>query len=109
MLHLARDDKERASSIDEQRIDGALGIALFFSHFLSAGSDPFVRNFFVCTEPLAESNPHDCRPSEPIMRVKSEAIAPKAKGSVRLEAPGPSFLFLGKRTVGAWGRYLLFD
>ncbi|KAJ8427273.1 hypothetical protein Cgig2_015028 [Carnegiea gigantea] len=27
LLHLARDDKERASSIDEQRIDGALGIA----------------------------------------------------------------------------------
>ncbi|KAG5577255.1 hypothetical protein H5410_057389 [Solanum commersonii] len=57
MLHLARDDKERASSIDEQRIDGALIIALFFSHFLIASSDPFVRNFFVCTEPLAESNP----------------------------------------------------
>jgi cytochrome c biogenesis factor len=56
-LHLARDDKERASSIDEQRIDGALGIALFFSLFLLASSDPFVRNFFVCTEPLAELNP----------------------------------------------------
>ncbi|GJT90169.1 cytochrome c biogenesis FN, mitochondrial [Tanacetum coccineum] len=56
-LHLARDDKERASSIDEQRIDGAFGIALFFSPFLSASSDPFVRNFFVRTEPLAESNP----------------------------------------------------
>jgi hypothetical protein len=47
----------RTSSIDEQRIDGALGIALFFSLFLSASSDPFVRNFFVRTEPLAESNP----------------------------------------------------
>nr|USM75159.1 cytochrome c biogenesis FN [Chimaphila umbellata] len=57
LLHLARDDKERASSIDEQRIDGALGIALFFSLFLLASSDPFVRNFFVCTEPLAELNP----------------------------------------------------
>ncbi|KAH0447387.1 hypothetical protein IEQ34_023782 [Dendrobium chrysotoxum] len=57
LLHLARDEKERASSIDEQRIDGALGIALFFSPFLSASSDPFVRNFFVRTEPLAESNP----------------------------------------------------
>lgn len=57
LLHLARDDKERASSIDEQRIDGALGIALFFSLFLLASSDPFVRNFFVCTEPLAEFNP----------------------------------------------------
>lgn len=57
LLHLARDDKERASSIDEQRIDGALGIALFFSPFLSVSSDPFVRNFFVCTEPLAELNP----------------------------------------------------
>lgn len=57
LLHLARDEKERAESIDEQRIDGALGIALFFSLFLSASSDPFVRNFFVRTEPLAESNP----------------------------------------------------
>nr|WGU13467.1 cytochrome c biogenesis Fn [Macroclinium aurorae] len=57
LLHLARDEKERASSSDEQRIDGALGIALFFSPFLSASSDPFVRNFFVRTEPLAESNP----------------------------------------------------
>nr|AUD39181.1 cytochrome c maturase subunit Fn [Mostuea sp. NW-2017] len=57
LLHLARDDKERAPSIDEQRVDGALGIALFFSPFLSASSDPFVRNFFVRTEPLAESNP----------------------------------------------------
>nr|WOE91393.1 cytochrome c biogenesis FN [Gastrodia crispa] len=56
-MHLARDEKERAKSIDEQRIDGALGIALFFSPFLSASSDPFVRNFFVRTEPLAESNP----------------------------------------------------
>ncbi|GKD73215.1 hypothetical protein Tco_1331497 [Tanacetum coccineum] len=36
LLHLAQDDKERASSIDEQRIDKALGIALFFSLFLSA-------------------------------------------------------------------------
>ena len=57
LLHLARDDKERASSIDEQRIDRTLGIALFFSPFLSASSDPFVRSFFVRTEPLAESNP----------------------------------------------------
>ncbi|KAG9438411.1 hypothetical protein H6P81_021651 [Aristolochia fimbriata] len=57
LLHLARDEKERASSIDEQRIDSAVGIALFFSPFLSASSDPFVRNFFVRTEPLAESNP----------------------------------------------------
>jgi hypothetical protein len=43
LLHLARDEKERASSIDEQQIDRALGIALFFSPFLSASSDPFVR------------------------------------------------------------------
>nr|AHA47120.1 CcmFN [Amborella trichopoda]AHC94285.1 cytochrome c maturation protein CcmFN [Amborella trichopoda] len=57
LLHLARDAKERASSIDEQRIGFAVGIALFFSFFLSASSDPFVRNFFVCTEPLAELNP----------------------------------------------------
>lgn len=57
-LHLARDDKERVSSIDEQRNDVAVvGIALFFSLFLLASSDPFVLNFFVCTEPLAELNP----------------------------------------------------
>lgn len=71
LLHLARDDKERASSIDEQRIDGALGIALFFSPFLSASSDPFVRNFFVCTEPLAESNPV---PQDPISAIHPPCI-----------------------------------
>ncbi|PHT27164.1 putative cytochrome c biosynthesis protein [Capsicum baccatum] len=71
MLHLARDDKERASSIDEQRIDGALGIALFFSPFLSASSDPFVRNFFVCSEPLAESNPV---PQDPISAIHPPCI-----------------------------------
>jgi len=42
LLHLARDDKERASSIDEQWIDEALIIALFFSPFLSASSDPIL-------------------------------------------------------------------
>ncbi|KAJ4949779.1 hypothetical protein NE237_002667 [Protea cynaroides] len=66
LLHLARDEKERASSIDEQRIDGALGIALFFSPFLSASSDPFVRNFFVRTKPFAESNPV---PQDPISAI----------------------------------------
>lgn len=71
LLHLARDDKERASSIDEQRIDGALGIALFFSSFLSASSDPFVRNFFVRTEPLAESNPV---PQDPISAIHPPCI-----------------------------------
>ena len=70
-MHLARDDKERASSIDEQRIDGALGIALFFSPFLSASSDPFVRNFFVRTEPLAESNPV---PQDPISAIHPPCI-----------------------------------
>nr|WRH36826.1 cytochrome c biogenesis Fn [Cyperus stolonifer] len=57
LLHLARDEKGRASFIEEKRIDGALGIALFFSLFLLVSSDPFVRNFFVCTEALAELNP----------------------------------------------------
>jgi len=71
LLHLARDDKERASSIDEQRIDGALGIALFFSPFLSVSSDPFVRNFFVRTEPLAESNPV---PQDPISAIHPPCI-----------------------------------
>ncbi|KAI3848067.1 hypothetical protein MKW92_001769 [Papaver armeniacum] len=56
-LHLARDEKERVSSIDEHRNDIAVvSIALFFSPFLLASSDPFVLNFFVRTEPLAESN-----------------------------------------------------
>ena len=70
-LHLARDDKERASSIDEERIDGTLGIALFFSPFLSASSDPFLRNFFVSTEPLAESNPV---PQDPISAIHPPCI-----------------------------------
>ncbi|KAK9033315.1 hypothetical protein V6N11_018348 [Hibiscus sabdariffa] len=71
LLHLARDDKERASSIDEQRIDEALGIALFFSPFLSVSSDPFVRNFFVRTESLAESNPV---PQDPISAIHPPCI-----------------------------------
>ena len=54
-LHLARDAKDRASPMDEQRID-SVGIALFFSLSLSASSNPFVRNSFVRTEPLAELN-----------------------------------------------------
>nr|AEO21060.1 cytochrome c biogenesis FN [Silene conica] len=58
LLHLARDEKERGAwSLDEERVDGVLGIAFFFFSFLSASSDPFVRNFFVRTETLAESNP----------------------------------------------------
>eukprot|EP01018_Ginkgo_biloba_P029806 Gb_40978 [translate_table: standard] len=55
--HLARDAKDRASSIDEQRIDSAVGTALFFSPSLSVSSNPSARNLFVRTEPLAESNP----------------------------------------------------
>lgn len=70
-LHLARYEKERASSIDEQRIGGALGIACFFFPFLSASSDPFVRNFFVRTEPLAESNPV---PQDPISAIHPPCI-----------------------------------
>lgn len=71
LLHLARDEKDRAESIDKQRIDGALGIALFFSLFLSASSDPFVRNFFVRTEPLAELNPV---PQDPISAIHPPCI-----------------------------------
>ena len=58
---LPRDDKERALSIDEHQINKTLGIALFFSPFISMSSDNFVRNFFVRTKSLAESNhvPHD--------------------------------------------------
>ncbi|KAM3304044.1 hypothetical protein P3S67_015076 [Capsicum chacoense] len=71
MLHLTRDDKERASSIDEQRINGALGIALFFSPFLSASFDPFVQNFFVFSEPLAELN---LVPQDPISAIHPPSI-----------------------------------
>nr|UDH58359.1 cytochrome c maturation protein [Brasenia schreberi] len=70
LLHLARDAKEKASSIDEERID-SVGIALFFSPFLSASSDPFVRNFFLRTEPLAESNPV---PQDPISAIHPPRI-----------------------------------
>jgi hypothetical protein len=54
LLHLARDEKERALSIDEQQIDGALGIALFFS--------PFVQNFFVRLSALVERCQSSCEP-----------------------------------------------
>ncbi|CAL0306393.1 unnamed protein product [Lupinus luteus] len=43
-----------------------LELLFFFSPFLSASSDPFVRNFFVRTEPLAESNPV---PQDPISAI----------------------------------------
>nr|ULQ69748.1 cytochrome c biogenesis FN [Mayaca fluviatilis]ULQ69779.1 cytochrome c biogenesis protein ccmFN [Mayaca fluviatilis] len=72
LLHLARDEKEGASSIDEQRIDGEKDLfALFFFTFLSASSDPFVRNLFVRTEPLAESNPV---PLDPISAIHPPCI-----------------------------------
>jgi hypothetical protein len=71
LLHLAQNEKERASSIDEHQIDGALGIALFFSPFLSASTDHFVQNFFVCTEPLAESN---LVPRDPISAIHPPCI-----------------------------------
>ncbi|PHT81527.1 hypothetical protein T459_14542 [Capsicum annuum] len=74
MLNLARDDKERASSIDEQWINRARGIALFFSLFLSASSDPFVKHFFICTELLAESNPV---PQDPILAIHPPFILPE--------------------------------
>ena len=44
---------------------------MFFSPFLSASSDPFVRNFFVRTEPLAESNPV---PQDPISAIHPPCI-----------------------------------
>ncbi|KAJ0500931.1 putative cytochrome c assembly protein [Helianthus annuus] len=42
-----------------------------FSSFLSASSDPFVRNFFVRTEPLVESNPV---PQDPISAIHPPCI-----------------------------------
>uniref|UniRef100_UPI0030FE3571 cytochrome c biogenesis factor N n=1 Tax=Cyathodium cavernarum TaxID=351593 RepID=UPI0030FE3571 len=50
------DRREKAVSlIDEQQI--YKGIALFFSPFPPASSNPFVRISFVCTKSLAELNP----------------------------------------------------
>ncbi|KAI3896207.1 hypothetical protein MKX03_023357 [Papaver bracteatum] len=46
-LHMERDENERVSSIDEQRNDVAVGIALFFFLFLLASSNPFFLNFFI--------------------------------------------------------------
>ncbi|KAK1381209.1 hypothetical protein POM88_027953 [Heracleum sosnowskyi] len=83
LLHLARDDKERASSIDEQRIDGALGIALFFSPFLSASSDPFVRNFFVRTEPLVVDSSFSSKLQIPEWRLAVESVCCLCRGTVR--------------------------
>ncbi|KAF6144107.1 hypothetical protein GIB67_013208 [Kingdonia uniflora] len=63
LARLAYDESMRirasnAFSIEEERLGGALFFfSLFFSTFLSASSDPFVRNLFLRTEPLAESNP----------------------------------------------------
>jgi hypothetical protein len=54
-LFLARNAKDKVSFIDERRI--YMGIALFFSIFLLASSNPFVRISFVCTKSLAELNP----------------------------------------------------
>ncbi|KAL0294613.1 UNVERIFIED_CONTAM: putative cytochrome c biosynthesis protein [Sesamum calycinum] len=48
-----------------------LALLVFFSPFLSASSDPFVRNFFVRTEPLAESNPV---PQDPISAIHPPCI-----------------------------------
>eukprot|EP01018_Ginkgo_biloba_P040616 Gb_18186 [translate_table: standard] len=69
---LARDAKDRASSIDEQRIDSTVGTALFFSPSLSASSNPSARNLFVRTEPLAESNPV---PQDPILAIHPPDVA----------------------------------
>jgi hypothetical protein len=52
---LAQNANDKVSFIDERRI--YMGIALFFSIFLLASSNPFVRISFVCTKSLAESNP----------------------------------------------------
>ncbi|PHU00431.1 putative cytochrome c biosynthesis protein [Capsicum chinense] len=71
ILHVARDDKERALSINKQWIDRALGIALFFSPFLTVSSNPCIQNFFVCTELLEESNPV---PQDPISAIHPPCI-----------------------------------
>jgi ABC-type transport system involved in cytochrome c biogenesis permease subunit len=54
-LFLAQNANNKVSFIDERRI--YMGIALFFSIFLLASSNPFVRISFVCTKSLAELNP----------------------------------------------------
>ncbi|KAG2481670.1 hypothetical protein PVAP13_J000447 [Panicum virgatum] len=53
------------------RLTELLALLCFFSPFLSASSDPFVRNFFVRTEPLAESNPV---PQDPISAIHPPCI-----------------------------------
>nr|YP_009047458.1 cytochrome c biogenesis factor N [Buxbaumia aphylla]AGN74249.1 cytochrome c biogenesis factor N [Buxbaumia aphylla]AHI16003.1 cytochrome c biogenesis factor N [Buxbaumia aphylla] len=54
-LSSAQSANDKVSFIDERRI--YMGIALFFSIFLSVSSNPFVRISFVCTKSLAELNP----------------------------------------------------
>jgi Cytochrome C assembly protein len=54
-LFLAQNANDKVSFIYERRI--YMGIALFFSIFLLASSNPFVRISFVCTKSLAELNP----------------------------------------------------
>ena len=54
-LFLAQNANNKVSFIDERRI--YMGIAFFFSIFLLASSNPFVRISFVCTKSLAELNP----------------------------------------------------
>lgn len=54
-----------------KRNDSSILIALFFDSFLSASSDPFLRNFFVRTEPLAEFNPV---PQDPISAIHPPCI-----------------------------------
>ncbi|KAK9089827.1 hypothetical protein Scep_028909 [Stephania cephalantha] len=71
LLHLPRDEKERASSIDEQRIDSAVGIALFFSPFLSASSDPSFEISSFVPNRLRESNPV---PQDPISAIHPPRI-----------------------------------
>jgi hypothetical protein len=51
---LAQNANDKVSFIDERRI--YMGIALFFSIFLLASSNPFVRISFVCTKSLVELN-----------------------------------------------------
>ena len=68
-LFLARNAGDKVSFIDERRI--YMGIALFFSIFLLASSNPFVRISFVCTKSLAESNPVS---QDPILAIHPPCI-----------------------------------
>eukprot|EP01018_Ginkgo_biloba_P019085 Gb_08718 [translate_table: standard] len=68
--YLVRDAKDRALSIDEQRIDFTVGTTFFFLSFPLGEFQSFC-NLFVHTEPLAKSN---LVPQDPILALHPPRI-----------------------------------